>query len=263
MSTNRSKSPRAPSLALDEAINKALKLYDLARTGGISPDDAATQLGYKNSNNGAYISTQASIGYYGLLIKKSADLVGVPEELQLYKFNPDELEKRNYLISWLKRPKVFADLLEKFPHSLPSDKTLIFNLISMGFSEQAAEKVLKVFKQSIEFCNFYTELPTDSQTNTELTPTAPINADDSLDPTNPSASASPDPMSVAPSTLHQDTENHTQENQLPRGSRGIRTPVRLAGNRLAWVETPIPFYQKDRDRLIAQIKFMLCDDDQE
>jgi len=157
MTTERIKSPRAPSFALDDAIAKALKLYELARTRGISPDDAATQLGYKNANNGAYRATQATMGYYGLLVRKDSGLIGVPEELQAYKFNPDENQRRAQVMRWLANPRVFAEVLEKFPDSIPSDKTLMFNFVSMGFNEQAAEKLMGVFKQSVDFSGFYSK----------------------------------------------------------------------------------------------------------
>lgn len=255
MNGPRSKSPRAPSFGLDDAIDKALKLYELARVKGISSDDAATQLGYKNANNGAYLSTQATMGYYGLLVKKGSGLVGVPEELQAYKFNPNESERRAQLLTWLKNPKVFADMLEKFPHALPSDKTLIFNFVSMGFTEQAAEKLLKVFKQSVEFSGFYGE--SDSAGNgIELAGLGECKSDRTdVDSgvENSSAVASPD-------LLPGESEGSTQRPNS-NGTTLLRTPIRLSSDRIAWLETPIPFFTKDKGRLIKQIDLMLCDDE--
>lgn len=249
MGGEKIKSPRAPSFALDEAIDKALKLYELARTRGISPDDSATQLGYKNANNGAYRTTQATMGYYGLLVKKGSGLIGVPEELQAYKFNPDENQKRAQVLWWLASPKVFADVLEKFPHSIPSDKTLLFNFVSMGFNEQAAEKLVKVFKQSVDFSGFYSKSKIVG--GVEVVP----GEVGGLEEPNVDGRELENEDATKP-----DVNDGSQRVDSPMGKQ-IRTPVRLPGKRIAWLETPIPFYAKDRGRLIAQIELLLCDDE--
>jgi hypothetical protein len=243
---------------LDDAIDKALKLYELARIKGISSDDAATQLGYKNANNGAYLSTQATMGYYGLLVKKDSGLVGVPEELQAYKFNPNESERRAQLLTWLKNPKVFADMLEKFPHALPSDKTLIFNFVSMGFTEQAAEKLLKVFKQSVEFSGFYGESDIAGNAghgieSAGIKECKSDRPDVDSEVENSSAVATP---ALLPGGSEGSTHRHTGNESVL-----LRTPIRLSSDRIAWLETPIPFFTKDKGRLIKQIDLMLCDDE--
>ena len=65
--STRKKSPRAPSSALDEALERALRLYEKERRHAVPMELAAQAMGYKGAKNGAALTTFATLRYYGLL----------------------------------------------------------------------------------------------------------------------------------------------------------------------------------------------------
>lgn len=240
-SVGRKKSPRAPSISLDDAIEKAAKIYEKERCH-IAPADAAAQhAGYKNAANGAALSTMASMKYYGLLDRPREGMVAVSRDVEAYKFAPNELIRQEILTKWLRSPPAFAELLDQYPQGLPSDANLKYQLIQKGFAPAPAEQFLQVFRKSVDFVNYY-------ERN--------IGASNTHDDIEQESEISREPNVVAPAYQpNQVVEANTNETD--------RIPVRLAGGRKAWIEIPVPFYSSDKERLNKQIELLLTDDEEE
>lgn len=246
--TAKKKSPRAPSITLEDAIERALKVYDKERRNPAPIDVIAQNMGYKDSKNGAALAILASLKYYGLLEKIGVGMLAVSKDIEAYKFAPNDQLKTNQIIKWLKTPPVFLELLEKYQAGLPSDATLKFELIQMGFSPEAANSCLQAFIRSVGYAHYFDQ-PTqndtpylDSNSVVALENRSDNFAGDALPP--PSNRTQP----ITASVLSEEID---------------RIPVRLSGGRRAWIEIPSPFYNSDKERLKAQIDLLITDDVEE
>jgi hypothetical protein len=244
----RKKSPRAPSLPLDESVERALKIYDKERRHAAPTDVIAQNLGYKSANNGSALSTIAALRSFGLLEKAQEGKLAVAKDVEAYRFAPTDELKSQLRRKWLRTPSIFSELLEKYAEGLPSDASLRFDLIQRGFTPSSAESTLAVFKKSIEFAKFFEESSSDDRKAEGVETEA--EADDQ------------------PAAASVDVQSRPVENVAPAAASVApdgydRIPVRLAGGRRAWLEIPTPFFEADKKRLIAQIELILTEDDAE
>jgi hypothetical protein len=241
----RKKSPRAPSIPLDEAIERTLRVYEKEKRHPTPTEVVAQDIGYKSANNGAALAVLASLRYYGLLERPEDGKLSVSKDVENYQYSPDEKTKRDLLLKWLRTPQVFADLLDRYPGGLPSDANLRFDLINRGFSPPAAESVISVFRRSAGFANLAEpqEERTGAPADSELSAAAPAPSDIALG----GAAAS---RTIAASMSQADLPDDGTD----------KIPVRLSGGRRAWLIIPTPFYESDKSRLKAQIDLLLSED---
>ena len=241
----RKKSPRAPSIPLDEALERAMRAYDKERLHPSPTDVVAQNLGYKGSSSGTALSALASLRYYGLLERPREGLLAVTKDVEAYKFAPTDLLKRSFLVNFLRRPALFAELLDKYSTGLPSDATLKYDLIQRGFLPASAASLVAVFQRSVDYTQFYQHGDVVEVDEVERGMDSPIEA---AEP-RPSLQALPPKAPPAPSLSMDDGELD-------------RIPVRLPGGRRAWLSIPTPFYAADKERLKAQIDLLLTDEDE-
>lgn len=251
----RKKSPRAPSLALDEALDRALRAYDRERLHPAPVEVVAQNIGYKGANNGSALATLASLRYFGLMERPKEGLMCVTKEVEAYKFAPDNALKRSLLISFLKRPALYGELLEKYESGLPSDANLKFELIQRGFAPQAAEATLVAFKRSAEFADYFGSVVEPADGAARAAYRAPPSVDD-----DDAAPAAPEPQPPVGGASRGGPSPSFAE---PGGEDELdRIPVRLPGGRRAWLLIPSPFYSADKLRLKAQIDLLLTEEDE-
>lgn len=247
----RKKSPRAPSLPLNEALERAIKIYDRERLHPATTDIIAQHLGYKSANNGSALSILASLRYFGLLDRPKEGMLSVAKEVESYKFAPDANLRRSLLLGFLGRPALYSDLLEKYASGLPSDANLKYELIQRGFAPQAAESALTVFKGSVGFANYF-----GSESDNEFEGDT---GDDFQDPITEPEEAQPVAENVVPAISSLPLPNKISQEDADLD----RIPVRLPGGRRAWLFIPTPFYNADKARLKAQIDLLLTLEDEE
>ncbi|WP_143763006.1 hypothetical protein [Ramlibacter tataouinensis] len=244
----RKKSPRAPSIALDEALDRAFRVYEKERLHPAPSDVVAQHMGYKNANNGNALSALASLRYYGLLDRPKEGLFAVTKEVEAYRFAPNEELKRSFLVRFLATPPLFAELLDRYQSGLPSDGNMRYELIQRGFLPGSAESVVGVFKRSVAFAGVF-DAPADAApAPVEDEPAEVISAG-----TPPIAPPSP-VTQAAPSSLplHVPAEDAGHD----------RIPVRLTGGRRAWLVIPSVLYEADKQRMKAQIDLILTQEDE-
>lgn len=238
----RKKSPRAPSMALDEALERALRAYEKDRLHPAPTEVIAQNLGYKSANNGSALSAMASLRYFGLLERPGEGLLAISKEVETYKFAPDPAHKQAVLKSFLMRPTLYADLLDKFQGGLPSDANLRFDLIQRGFSPQAADLALTSFKRSVEFVGYFSAAadpaPAAGKADFDMEVTAAVSTEQAS-------------RQLAHPRLPPDVDDATDS-----------IPVRLPGGRRAWLLIPTPFFAGDKVRLKAQIDLLLTQDEE-
>jgi hypothetical protein len=239
----RKKSPRAPSMHLEEAIERAIKVYEKERRHPAPAEAVAQDMGYKTANNGAALSALASLRYFGLLERQGNGQLAVTKDVESYQFAPSDALRQGLRVKWLRTPPVFGELLEKYQGGLPSEATLKYELIQKGFLPHAADSTISVFRKSVEFARpFAAENEPDNRQ--ELVASDP-DADAQV---SNAASVKPNPEAA----LGANIPNESGEFD--------RIPVRLSGQRKAWLVIPTPFYAADKDRLKAQIDLLLTED---
>ena len=230
-------------MSLDEAIQRTLMAYDKERLHPAPAEVVAQNIGYKGANSGTALQALASLRYYGLLDRPRDGVLAVSKDVESYKFAPDERIRREILIRFLKSPPLYAELLEKYSAGLPSDANLKHELITQkGFTPAAADIVLRAFQRSVVFAEYFRDDNTArDQIEHEVLPKGPTEAYPRVDDRAISRERN------APVT--------DDEGDLDR------IPVRLPGNRRAWLVIPMPFFNSDKARLKAQIDLLLTEDE--
>jgi len=232
-------------MALDEAIEKAVRVYEKERRHPAPTDLVAKHMGYKGANSGSALQAIASMRYYGLMERQGEGKLAVAKEVESYNFAPSDAIRRELLIRWLKAPQIFADLLEKYNDGLPSDANLRYDLIQRGFLPIGAESLIPVFRRSVEFVRYFESQQAGPQ-NPELpSPKAEVPSPEALQEKNESPPASYPPVVES----------------IPEAGNLDRIPVRLSGGRRAWLVIPEPFFDADKKRLKDQIDLLLTEDE--
>lgn len=239
----RKRSPRAPSMPLDEALERALKVYEKEQRHSVPTNVVAQNMGYKNANSGAALKTIAALTSYGLLERTEPGKLAVSANVESYTYTSDPQEKEKLLISWLESPATFAKLFSKYKSSLPSDSTIRHDLIQEGFKPGTAESVLNSFKRSVEFSGYF-------------------NAQNTFSTLEPGSFEVDDEVIGELKFVKSPLPNtQSDSGQVDRNYDFDRIPVRLDSKRRAWLEIPTPFYEKDKERLKAQIDLLLIDEE--
>ena len=245
--TLRKRSPRYPSISLEFALGKVLNVYSAEGRHPAPIDVVAQHMGYKSANNGSALSAIASTSYYTLLDRPKEGFLAVSREVENYKFAPSESDRSVLLEKWLRAPQIFADLLDTYPGKLPSEANLKFDLIQRGFSPVAADECLRAFVASVEFSGYYTA----KNSQAVASGAEEIEAVQESQIVNAPAPPADLPAKMTPSYA---AELDGQQDRIP---------IRLPGNRRAWLIVPSPFYEADKKRINAQIDLLLTDDDEE
>jgi len=245
----RKKSPRAPSLALEDAIERALRVYEKERRHPAPLEAVAQHLGYKSATNGSAVSVFATLRYYGLVERPKDGMLAVSKDVESYLFAPSDQMKQEFVVKWLKSPPIFAELLEKYHDGLPSDANIRYELIQRGFLPDPAEACLSVFRKSVEYARYFDR--NDGGEPCEEVFDEEVESDELI--------------GVAKASSQDST---TGVESRSSGQKHVpvevdRIPVRLAGGRRAWIEIPTPFYLSDKRRIKAQIDLLLTDDEDE
>jgi hypothetical protein len=247
----RKKSPRAPSLSLGDAVEKACKIYEMERCHAAPVDGVAKHIGYKDAKNGAALSTLASLKYYGLLDRPKDGMLAASKDVEAFRFSPTETIRRSLITKWLKSPQVFSELLDKYTEGLPSDATLKYDLIQRGFAPATAEICLQAFRRSVDYANYFEQSP---PTQAESPLVDDIDGGGFEEEQGRAAESEPQGVgTLAPSP--------PIATVIPNADVD-RIPVRLTGGRRAWIEIPMPFYGADKERLKKQIDLLLTNDEE-
>lgn len=146
-----------PRHNMQTALNVAKITFD--RAGGkCNPEQMAAFLGYKGSNNGAFIARIASTRMFGFIEYDRASKSYIVTNLAKTILAPvKETEAKKNKVETFKSIDLFNSLLKELKGTpLPSDsglKNLLVN--NYNFPNKKASKVLRVFKESAEYSGFF------------------------------------------------------------------------------------------------------------
>lgn len=150
------RSPSAPSVSLQDAIENARKIHDGYMVSGVARDAIAQTLGYTpTSGKGARMI--ASLQSYGLLEKRSKGECGITG-LAIKILLPDsEDEKREAVGIAFASPPVFSSLVKKFGGGIPQEPGVVSHLRRNGFGETSAKHTTRVFLASAAWISEQTD----------------------------------------------------------------------------------------------------------
>ncbi len=247
----RKKSPRAPSIDLQEALERTGKAYDKERLHPAPTDVVAQNIGYRSANNGAALAALAALRYYGLIERPREGVLAVSKDYENYRFAPDQAVKRALIRKFLRTPPLFSELMDQYESGFPSDATLRYELIQRGFLPQPAAAIAAVLKRSAELAATQHLSPLEAEAEAEAgvgaEPEAQSSENVSVAVSIPEVQSRPTvPLSLS------SIENEGEHDRIP---------VRLAGSRRAWLVIPEPFFEADKKRLKAQIDLLLTEDE--
>ncbi len=265
MEAVRKRNPRAPSIHLEEAIERALAAYDKDQLRPAPTETVAQNLGYKSANNGRALGAIASLRYFGLLDRPKVGVLAVSKALETYKLTPKAARRRELLINFLLGPPLFKALLALYKTALPSDAAIRNELVRQGFMPGPAETCVAVFRKSVEFAGYFRApsaddladaKPPDPSPNQPLS--TPVHVDAIVEGSHGLASKArprPGPAQRQPPTRPQPVVAPA----LPSvaAGQGDSIPIRLSGGRRAWLIVPEQLFEADKVRLKAQIDLLL------
>ena len=204
----KQRSPNAPGVPLEDAINVAGKLYNALRNASVKPDVATKALGYSGLN-GAALTALGMLSQYGLIDRSKGMVTIAPLAMSilhpLSKSQADDAIRAAAL-----SPRVFEELNQGFYDCAPG--VIENHLIHQGFTPERAKKVAAVYTENRTFANLQ----------------APSNMPDSPSVMNPStADIRTRTRNVSPEQpldISLDLSNIKTENRLPL-AREYRLPL--------------------------------------
>lgn len=251
-----SRSPNYPQQSLELAVKNGLALLEKEKLHAVPVDIVAKNLGYKDANNGKARSVLANLKAFGILKKAPGGKLAVSQDIQRYKLSPSDADKVSYLKQWIRKPLLYSKLLEKYPTGLPSDAVLIFELVDEhGFNEEAAQKAISVFRESMKFVDIIAaNLAGQNEESEEELEEEQAKGD----------SGGQEEGFKIDAVSERNSSTSKPSSSLPPISGTVRYPIRLAGGRMAYIDVPDPFFEKDKDKLKAQLQIIgTVDEDNE
>ena len=160
--STRFRSPPAPALSLQRALERAEQLYRRERDHMVPLASAAQAWGMSPTSSGPLI-TIGALKQYGMIedegsgATRKARLTHDALRIILDKI-PTSLSRQEALRRAFLAPKIFAELWENWKADLPSDQTVINYLVlerrlkgQSPFSEQGAAELLANYRASLAF----------------------------------------------------------------------------------------------------------------
>lgn len=149
-SAGAGRSPNYPQMNIVQAIERIKKVYAEEHTHSVPDQSIAAALGY-TSLNGTSKVVLSAMKKYGLLIASGDGFKVSQDAVSIIELLPDDPTRLVALHKSALRPPVFKQLYEKYGHDLPSDASLRHYLVSIGFESDAANQVIRYYKETQNF----------------------------------------------------------------------------------------------------------------
>lgn len=148
----RVRSPRYPSLSLQEAERMAKAIFAKDGMNAVDRESAVQHIGY-SSLNGASATALASLKQYGLTEDAGKGMLKLTK-LTLDLIEPEsERSRSDALLAAAFAPDLFASLREKFPEKVPSQSNLRAYLLRQEFTSAAVKSIVPAY---LETCDYVT-----------------------------------------------------------------------------------------------------------
>jgi hypothetical protein len=154
--STRGRSPGYPAIGLEEALRRALQLYDREKRHLAPVSTILDHWGYKPGSGGGMVVV-AALKKYGLLEDEGS---GSSRKARLTDFairillddREDSSHRRALLREAALKPTIHAHLWEEYGGSLPSDSTIRYKLLTERlFTDSAVRDFLPQFRATLAF----------------------------------------------------------------------------------------------------------------
>lgn len=148
MSTTRS--PSYPQRSLAEAVRLIEGIYASEKAHPASNEALVQAMGYKTLNGNSR-SALATLKRYSFLEKTTDGLHKLSSISIKVLFPVDANDRKIALKSAFLSPSILQDMVSRYGDDLPSDTTMRNYLMSVGYVDSAAEEIVQVYKESLEY----------------------------------------------------------------------------------------------------------------
>lgn len=148
------RSPNFPSMSLGDAVDAVKRVYAAEGRSKAPRLSIVKPLGY-SSVNGRSLSVLGALKAYGLVEGRADDLRVSEEGFILSNAPADSTEYREALLASFRAPAAFQQFAEEDRQA--SAETLKWKVQKAGFSPEAAERLVRVYRESRELVNATTE----------------------------------------------------------------------------------------------------------
>jgi hypothetical protein len=152
----RTRSPAYPSLNLQDAIQRAKTIWDKEKRNATPLEALASDWGLKAKSSTA-VQTASTLNKYGLLeeVESGKDRLFKLSQVALNILldeQSDSQERLNLLKQCALRPKIHAELWNKYHGDLPSDASLKrYLIVERKFNDAVVDSFIKSFRDTISF----------------------------------------------------------------------------------------------------------------
>ncbi len=148
MATKRS--PNYPSISLENALERARDIYKAEHRNSAPRAALALDLGY-NSLNGASTQIIGALTRYGILEKEADGLRISKDAMSFFELPRGERERMEAIERLAYTPKLFQELKDRYPGTLPSEPTVRHYLVTQKeFLPKGANELIRVYRDTLE-----------------------------------------------------------------------------------------------------------------
>jgi hypothetical protein len=145
---NKGRSPRYPSISLGDALERVKLVYKKEHQHKADKEVIAKDMGYAGLN-GASLGVIASLKQYNLLETVGDGFKVSDDAVTLIELPLENRQREEALLRVAFAPKIFTELSDHFGDRLPSDENLRLFLLKKGFGSNAANLVIRTFRDTI------------------------------------------------------------------------------------------------------------------
>ncbi len=195
------RSPNYPRLSLREAIGRIKEVYEEEHIHKVDREAVARDLGYKGES-GASLGVISALRKYGLLQADGNKVRVSDDAVTIILRQKGDSERAQAIQRAALAPKLFAELYELYGNNLPSDAALRHDLIKKRFLQKAADEVIRIYRDNLEFVSEEAaEYTTADELAEEQSVEVEVRPQQSVD--GPSASRVPDGKASVPASAEQ------------------------------------------------------------
>lgn len=137
-----------PSISLREAIEKLRKLHGAIGLHPATRESVAKGMGYTGLN-GASASAVGALNKYGLLERHGEEL-RLSERAMSILFAHSPSERSSAIRAAAAEPRLFAELLDKYPGKPPTDDVIRNYLTRQGLGASAVAAAVSAFRETVD-----------------------------------------------------------------------------------------------------------------
>jgi hypothetical protein len=141
------RSPNCTQISFLEAIEKGRLVYSKEYTHPAARVVVAQSLGYSGIN-GRSLSVIGALRQYGIL-EGTGDEQRISDDAVSYYVLDEGPDRQAAMMRMMFNPPFFAQIQSEFGSSLPSESNLKHYLMKQGFLPEAAENVIKVYRENM------------------------------------------------------------------------------------------------------------------